>query len=539
MPDQTPKADTSSRFLNGINATTGEYLPAPRGVDDVYAAVTEREKRTRELKTPHYDNLRAREKRGHAVKYVLAADIDPKMLDQTGWGVIFPAEPPQPLVEALRPLLGHRQSEAGKTTPEFYQEFSRKRGYHRGDDKVKFLERLGRAAGEPADPRRGVPYYLLLVGSPRQIPWQFQYDLDVEYAVGRIYFETPDGQPDYEAYFRYGRSVVQAERAPPPLPRGLAFFAPDHDATAAESAGKLVLPLRAEIEAWNRDRSAGWSFDKAVGDEATKDRLAELVGGAKTPAVLFTASHGAEFNKEDCRQRRHQGSLICQDIKSVWGGGRVPDGAYFSADDVPDTARPHGLVSFHFACYAAGTPAVDDYPDLKLKEFLNRPIAPYPFAARLPQRLLGHPNGGALAFVGHVDRVWDCSFLLRSDEEQIDVFGSFLKDLLDGFPLGRALEYFNQRYSALAAVLTSQFERIRSRLIPDDAFKGQVAANWLAHNDARNYVILGDPAVRVRPAEGPAAGRKDVAAEVRPPAAPAPAGTGTRRSMPSRGTPPG
>jgi hypothetical protein len=88
--------------------------------------------------------------------------------------------------------------------------------------------------------------------------------------------------------------------------------------------------------------------------------------------------------------------------------------------------------------------------------------------------------------------------LLSRNQEQIDVFSSFLKELLDGMPLGAAMEYFNQRYAALAVALTSQLQLVRSRVIPDDAFKTELMSNWLEHNDARNYVIFGDPAVRVR-----------------------------------------
>ena len=512
--------------LTGINGTTGRYLPAPTSLDAVYDAVAAKSAIGRMLTDQHYANLRGREERARVEAFGVAAGVRPKDLASTGWGAVFHRDAPAELFSALRPLLDLRKTQAGKVREAYYFEFARDTGYQPGDDKVAFLKRLGRAAGQPADPRRGVPYYLLLVGSPRDIPWAFQYDLDVEYAVGRLHFEADDGTPDYDAYYRYAKSVELAETRPPSFPRTVTFFAPNHDPATAFSATKLVAPLTADLAEWETDTAGGWAFDSILGPKAKKDRLADLVGGAKTPAVLFTAGHGIGFENGDARQLRHQGGLVCQDIGKFEGNGAVSEKAYFSADDVPAAARLNGLISFHFACYGAGTPAVDDYPDTERKVFRDQPIAPHPFAARLPQKLLGHPNGGALGYVGHVDRAWSCSFLLTRSQEQIDVFGSFLKDLLDGMPLGGALEYFNDRYAAMAAVLTSQLQRVRAGKTPDAAFKGAVAATWLEHNDARNYVIFGDPAVRVRVADAGAAlpTRPDLAAEVIRPTGSPPAG---------------
>ena len=67
-----------------------------------------------------------------------------------------------------------------------------------------------------------------------------------------------------------------------------------------------------------------------------------------------------------------------------------------------------GLIAFFFACFGGGTPLKDQF---FLRFMQNQPgsIAPYPFLASLPQKMIGLP-AGALAVVSHVDRAWPYAF---------------------------------------------------------------------------------------------------------------------------------
>ena len=472
----------STEFLvfNGVNASSGDYLMPPMTPQEVSALA-----QGEEFDPRHLDELKWRYRQATESHLGVKAGVDPRNLAETGWGVIFAHGADLAIREALGELLDHRREQATKSHEHYYKEYTGAGAYRPGESKDQFLARHGAAPG-PVDPDN-VPYYLLIVGDPAAIPYDFQHQLDVAYAVGRIHFESLD------EYAQYARSVVDSETGQLALPRRAVFFGVENadDRATSLSAQRLVAPL-AEKLAGKQQR---WAVDTVLGDGATKARLGRLLGGEETPALLFTASHGVCFDLGDPRQLHDQGALLCQD----WPGPRsrgmpLSKDYYLAADDVADTARLLGLLAFHFACYGAGTPERDDFAH-RLPGVRERGvIAPHAFVAGLPKRLLGHPKGGALAVVGHVERAWGTSFMWEGAGAQLAVFESTLEQLMDGYPVGAAIEFFNERYAELSTSLSAQLYDIRFGKMPDDL---QLSTMWTANNDARGYAVLGDPAVRL------------------------------------------
>jgi hypothetical protein len=262
---------------------------------------------------------------------------------------------------------------------------------------------------------------------------------------------------------------------------------PDDQATRL-SADHLIKPLPGLIG----PDVPGWTIETDVDEAATKQNLLGLLGGDRTPSVLFTATHGAVLPVNDPLQARRHGALICQDWpgRVAWRKPLIDD-FYVTGDDIAAGSNVKGMIAFFLACYSAGTPQLDDFAH---KAGVRRPIAPHDLISALPRRLLGMPGGGALAVVGHIERAWTYSFQWGRAGDQLDIYHSVLTQIMAGTPIGAALDVLNQFYASISSMLNNVLEEINFGKTPDPI---ELAGLWTANNDARNFVILGDPAVRL------------------------------------------
>jgi hypothetical protein len=461
----------------GISADTGR--PISDLSDEAVAAMVKQ--------GPESDlaELQRRTQASAVHAFAVIGDVDGNDLTQSGWGIIFAPGVDQRIKDALAPLIEHR-----KATANPFVVYEAETTVRPGETAPAWLGRQG-VRMDVVDPAKGVPFYLLIVGPPDAIPFEFQYFLDIYWGVGRLWFEAA-------AEFRqYADSVVAYETANAvPTTRNMAMFATQHDFDNATQLFTRNVATPMSIGEGSSPVPIGkrqkFGLKTMFGATATKAALGDLLSGRTeigSPSLLFSGSHGMEFGADDPRQAASQGAIVCQD----WGGyGVINEDHWFGANDISAEAKVHGMMHVFFACYGGGTPETDNFDRLNNQP---RKIASKAFFSALPARLLTHPGGGALAVLAHIERAWAYSFLGDKGGSQTQGFRDVLGRLMRGDRIGQATDVFNMRWATLSAQLAeAQLDLSYGSQIP----LAKLGRMWVARDDARNFMILGDPAVRLR-----------------------------------------
>ena len=73
-------------------------------------------------------------------------------------------------------------------------------------------------------------------------------------------------------------------------------------------------------------------------------------------------------------------------------------------------------------------------------------------------------------------------------------FRDVLTKLMSGYRFGSATDQFNFRWAALSIPLTDTLQKMQTRR----GLETQAAQQWVARDDARNYILHGDPAIKLR-----------------------------------------
>lgn len=356
------------------------------------------------------------------------------------------------------------------------------------------------------------PRYLLLLGDADLVSWDLQQRLASDTFIGRLCFPAERG---YEAYVH---KLLASERRPPEA-SARALFCAVKDGSPATTLGEtgLLAPTLSQTRE-GREKGTFGSVDieqlGAGGPVSADDIVAAAAAGR--PTLLFSISNGCGAPRDGWKSHKEQ--LRTQGAMVLGGGARL------LPEDVAERPfLPEGAW-FYFACFGAGTPQRSAYHhwlaalrDLGLyggkADSVLRSLpgeGGRPFASALALSALANERG-PLAVMSHVDLAWTFSFQDVSmpgryrPSRFLDVFRTVLGGKRIGAGYHKLQRFFNQASVDLVEMY-HQDARRRGRLSPDEerARATRRALLWMLRQDLSAYVLLGDPAARLR--VGPAPG---------------------------------
>jgi hypothetical protein len=421
----------------------------------------------------------------------------PDSLAEQRWALVVPkGKAGNRLASLLKPLVELRSKDQG-TAVEVFRASA-------GMDTAQACAFRDEIIHNPSRPFQHHARYVLLAGSPCLLSTELQEVLAGDSAcfVGRLAFEREE---DYEAYVT---KLVACEQgaARPDMARAL-FLSVD-DGTPAVEAGQEFIVAPA-VKGCRAARRRG----RFPASEIIERRLP--VGGVEpflelasvpTPSLLFSLSHGVGAPKKGwstaAEQRGRQGNLAL-------GGG-----IELAPEDIRHRPFLPGGIWFYFACFGAGTPMGSVYAPWmerlvrdgalqkrELEQVWNsRPLDARPFSAALPQAALANPRG-PLAVIGHMDLAWLSGFHnLVTGQTHVHRLEEVLTRLVEGCRAGVALQMLSRFAAHADGVLRRHSQAVaegpkshgRARMTP-----GALALLWMERHDVANYVLLGDPAVRL------------------------------------------
>ncbi len=461
MPEYRPREVFA--MVNGVNALNGKIISDPIPGQEILNIASAETMDVAE--TTWFRNL-VEEARYQPITAL--TDFDPLIVEEAGWGVIFPEKADPALRAALSELLNWREVQARNQ----FKVLS----YRPGESHFQFLSRYNVDPNARPDPSK-IPYYLLIAGSPGDIPFAFENALGYRYAVGRLYFDRP------EDFARYARTVVEAEQLSLTLPKKVGFFSPVHIDDLVLDAGTDLLAKRL---LGRSSKQQAWETALVSGVEADKGRLLELTTAKDSPAILFYTGHGIIFPRDNPDQEQLQGSLACAYTRGQIKGKALPPEAYLSAGDLNEDDSVLGKVIFLLSSYALGTPP--DRWDFGAGHNKRQRYSARPFVAALPQQLLAHPRGGALAVIGPNDLSWNTASGLIAN-----ILDSSLRYLMNGSPVGHAVIPLKKYAAEIIDSFNRFYQTEGPAKIADD-----LTEQWLAKEVTRSMAVFGDPAVRLR-----------------------------------------
>jgi hypothetical protein len=327
-----------------------------------------------------------------------------------------------------------------------------------------------------------LPMYMLIVGSPQEIPWRFQYLMNATCFTGRL-------DLDEAARARYVTALINDWKDSASTSNRPVVWTVDHGQPDITWLMRHTIadPVAQKLR---EDSDIGNGVTHLAGPSAAASALVDTLATTK-PSLIVTTSHGLTSPPDDVPTMRKQLGFLVD-----CGGASV------TADALLDKWQPDGAVWYAHACCSAGSDASTSYKGLvqagsSIALTLEGVAALGGMVAPLPKALLGSSKP-ARAFIGQVEPTFNLT--LRSLENRQVLTSSIRRALYDRMfrkqpePVGLAVAGCYRHVGELFAQWQQQVQDV-NRGVP----KAREAAmhSQLMAIDRQSMVILGDPTVAI------------------------------------------
>lgn len=401
---------------------------------------------------------------------------------RVGWGLVLPQNK----------SLNASEAASAKDAPVSLQALVADRGnngapapvyrYVGGTSHRGFLQRDGADIPISMAPKGTEPgaiaRYLLIYGSPEEIPWDVQYQLNAVCAVGRL---TLKGNPldNYLAALQTGWKSSAAQ------PDASVVWAVDHGPDDITNLMRLAIAERVVAKIKN-DPQLSPKFEYLNGAIAGQTTVASLSGALakRQPSLVVTTSHGQTGPLDNVQKMRENLGLLVDE-----------DRALLKPDALLQQWQPSGAIWYAHACCSAGSDAQTMFEglvdkDSPIDQVLKGVATVGARVAPLPEALLGAKEP-LRAFIGHVEPTFDWTLRQRfTGQFQTAPIEDALYDrLYQPEPVGLA---FRGYYELLGGIYVEYDQELR-KFNKGENNESRMLYPLLLARDVQSMVMLGDP----------------------------------------------
>ena len=410
-------------------------------------------------------------RRGHSPEWTGSLmREDPLEEDAVGnWAVLVSERCPHKskVIEAIAPLVEKRHGEVIELE------------YMDPDSFCRWLV-------ERVNAKRWLPDYLLICDNYQNIPLEYQVLLNSISATGRVWWEDP------QAIGAYVDKTVGVESGERYAGVNSAVGSPVDDPVTEADYDNIITELL---------DSDSLGFSTILARDFSRDAIQ---AAASEAGFLAIYCHGLGLSRDEFAANPSLQGAFVLDVKA-----RQDDGLLTSVD-VEDRRFCPGGILFTPACLAGGTVGRSDFMSWLDPRNLAEYVISDTHQSELCSTLLKSASG-PLAILAHFDisiasnaRMFNP--ITRKYDLQAMLHQTFVNDLAKGSTIGRASRPFRWAAGAFYAQAIYIFGQItgiypiahsRGAQKTLGTYVSAINRHYVTATDMRNYVILGDPAVRL------------------------------------------